>query len=38
MALERVNRGDPVKVEVISIVEHETFMLAQTTALNVIAQ
>jgi S1-C subfamily serine protease len=38
MALERVNRGDQVKVEVISIVEHETFMLAQTTALNVIAQ
>ncbi len=38
MALERVNRGDPVKVEVISIVEHDTFMLAQTTALDVIAQ
>jgi serine protease Do len=38
MALERVNRGDPVKVEVISIVEHDTFMLAQTTALNLSAQ
>jgi len=38
VALERVNRGDQVKVEVISIVEHDTFMLAQTTALNVIAQ
>lgn len=38
MALERVNRGDPVKIEVISIVEHDTFMLAQTTALDVIAE
>jgi len=38
MALERVNRGDPVRVEVISFVEHDTFMLAQTTALNITAQ
>lgn len=38
MTLERVNRGDPVKIEVISMVEHDTFILAQTTALNVIAQ
>lgn len=38
MTLERVNRGDPVKIEVISIVEHDTFILAQTTALNVIAR
>lgn len=38
LALERVNRGDPVKVEVISFVEHDTFMLAQTTALDIIAQ
>ncbi len=38
IALERVNRGDPVKVEVISFVEHDTFMLAQTTALDIIAQ
>jgi len=38
MTLERVNRGDQVKIEVISMVEHDTFILAQTTALNVIAQ
>jgi len=38
MTLERVNRGDSVKIEVISMVEHDTFILAQTTALNVIAQ
>lgn len=38
MTLERVNRGDPVKIEVISMVEHDTFILAQTTALNIIAQ
>jgi len=36
--LERVNRGDPVRVEVISLVEHDTFMLAQTTVLNLKAQ
>ncbi len=38
IALERTNRGDAVKVEVISIVEHDTFILAQTTALNLTAQ
>jgi len=38
MTLERINRGDSVKIEIISIVEHDAFMLAQTTALNLIAQ
>lgn len=38
MTLERVNRGDPVRIEIMSIVEHDTFMLAHTTALNLIAQ
>ncbi len=38
VALERTRRGDPVKIEVITIVEHDTFILAQTTALNVIAR
>lgn len=38
LTLERVNRGDQVRIDVISIVEHETFMLAQTTALNITAR
>jgi serine protease Do len=38
LALERVSRGDPVRIDVMSIVEHDTFMLAQTTTLNVIAR
>ena len=38
MTLERVNRGDPVNVEILSIVEHDTFMLAHSTSLNLVAQ
>jgi hypothetical protein len=33
-----VKRGDPIAIEVISFAEQESFILAQTTALNVTAQ
>jgi serine protease Do len=38
LALEQIRTGDAIKIEVISLVEHETFILAQSTSLNLKAQ
>jgi serine protease Do len=38
LALERIRPGDTVKVEVIVLAEQETFILAQSTSLSMIAR
>lgn len=38
IALEKSRPGDRVKIDVISLVEHETFILAQNTTMSLIAR
>lgn len=38
IALEKARPGDRIKIEVISLVEHETFILAQNTSMSLFAR
>ncbi len=38
LSLDKIKPGDPVNIEVISLVEHDTFILAQSTSMNLVAR